>query len=366
MGKVRVWVDGTAFENENQDGVWRVFYEIMSRTANDIDYTLWLRACPKRPLPAGVRIYQDDGRAEISRYHLTRRLSRHWAKRTDPVELQKSDLFHSTGYTYPVTKDVRCITTVYDMIAESHFPICIRELRESIPVKLRSLERATMLPCISKSTASELLAFYPQFQSKISVVPLGADHLLRPSNDSGSVGEDARSPALFVGQRLGYKNFFNVLLAMRDPCWPKDITLDVVGSRWLDAEKLLLERLELSKRVRHLGRVTDEELGKIYRSARCLIFSSFQEGFGLPCLEAQANGCPLVCSDIPVFHEVAGDGAIYVDSRRGESMAQAVNELSDMVIRQELISRGMENVRSFSWQDTAERMAALYHQAATA
>jgi glycosyltransferase involved in cell wall biosynthesis len=366
MDKLRVWVDGAAFENENQYGVWRVFYEVMSRTARDIDYTLWLRACPKRPLPIGVKVYQDDGRAQLPRFKLARRLTRRIANSADPAELQKADLFHSTGYTEPIADELRSVTTVYDMIAESHFPLCIRELRESIPIKLRSLERASMLPCISETTASELIAFYPKLQSKVHVVPLGADHLWSPSFGSQSFVDNSQSPALFVGQRLGYKNFFNVLLAMRDPDWPKETTLDVVGSPWLDAEKLLLNKLGLVNRVRHLGRVSDEELAKIYRSSKCLIFPSFQEGFGLPCLEAQAQGCPLVCSDITVFHEVAREAAIYVDSRRSEAIAQAVGRLSDQAIRKQLIACGVENVRSFRWQDTADRMLTLYHQAANA
>jgi glycosyltransferase involved in cell wall biosynthesis len=254
------------------------------------------------------------------------------------------------------------VLTVYDMVAESHFPICIRELREAIATKYSALERATLLPCISESTAKELAAFYPALASKIDIVTLGADHLLEDYNISHN-GSASTGPALFVGQRLGYKNFFNLLHAMTTPCWPVAVKLAVVGGKWLDGEEQLIARLGLSHRIHHLGTVSDEQLRAVYRSSRCLIFPSFQEGFGLPCLEAQANNCPLVCSDIPVFREVAGDAALYFDPRLGESIAEQVARLNDGKLRQQLLEQGQANVRKFRWQDTASKMLEVYRRA---
>lgn len=364
MDNIRVWVDGTAFENENQHGVWRVFYEIMSRTSSDIHYTLWLRAQPKRPLPPQVQVFRDSGRTELLRHQWPQRLYRRHAVRRDPPGLGDNDLFHSTGFTRPLNANVRSIITVYDMIAESHFPMCIRELRESIEIKRRSFEHASLLPCISQSTVAELTSFYPQFADKAALLTLGADHLLNSQSSTTSHVPGSSQFALFVGQRMGYKNFFNVLHALGDARWPKDVSLDVVGPPWLEAETLLVRKLGLERRVRHRGVVSDSQLGELYRAARCLIFPSFQEGFGLPCLESQANGCPLVCSDIPVFHEVAGEAAIYVDSRIPQAIATAVDCLADERIRKDLVERGRENVLRFRWQDTAQRMLQLYQEIA--
>jgi glycosyltransferase involved in cell wall biosynthesis len=88
------------------------------------------------------------------------------------------------------------------------------------------------------------------------------------------------------------------------------------------------------------------------------------EGFGLPLLEAQAAGCPVVASDIPVFREVAGEAAVYFDPRLGERLATAVAEAVEPSRRRLLLLAGQENVRRFRWADTAERMAAVYDEAA--
>jgi len=359
---MKVWVDGSAFENNRQHGVWRVFFEIMSRTSKDVEYTLGLRDTPQRPIPAGVRLFQDLGRRQLAPRQLVDRWRRRQQLSCDPPEIRKVDLFHSTGFTSPIGTDIRSIITVYDLIAESHFPICIRAVEEGIPIKRKSLERAVALPCISESTKKELVAFYPHLKSCASVVTLGYEHLLESSSEARQSAA-ASGNALFVGMRTGYKNFRVILDAMLCMNWPKTVALDVVGTPFSDAENGLMKKLGLTNRISHLGTVTDEQLRQVYRDAHCLIFPSFQEGFGLPCLEAQANNCPVLCSDIDVFHEVAADAALYFDPRLGESVAAQVDSVGEPSRRKELLERGRENLHRFSWNNSAQQMLEVYEQA---
>jgi len=360
---MKVWVDGSVFENNRQYGIWRVFYEIMSRSQRDVDYTLWLRSEPKQPLPPGVRIYQDAGRVATSRVNLPVRLRRRMANRCDPPELLKADLFHSSGFTFPISDSVKGLITIYDMVAESHFSIGIRELEESIAIKREAIARACRLPCISKATASELAAFYPASANKACVIHLGAEHLVRAETTSDTPQHADNGSALFLGNRSGYKNFQCVLAAMQTNVWPNNVRVDVVGSPFSDAESALLIRLGLADRLRHRGYLSDSELVRVYRNARCLIFPSFQEGFGLPCLESQSLDCPLLCSDIPVFHEVAGDAALFFDPRLGENLAMQVDQVGNPKVRKELIERGRSNLKRFSWDQSAKQMVQLYHEA---
>ncbi|WP_442507918.1 glycosyltransferase family 4 protein [Novipirellula sp. SH528] len=359
---MKIWVDGSVFENDRQHGIWRVFYEILSRTNRDVDYTLWLRSKPQQPLPDGVRVYQDQGRSEISRYNIPARLQRRSTLRRDPSGLTSADLYHPTGFTLPINYETKCIATIYDMIAESHFPIGIRELQEAIPIKKTTLERSTILACISQTTASELSRFYPELEHKTRIVPLGAEHLL-PTAPKPFTSAVPANNVLFIGQRSGYKNFTCLLDAMRSADWPSDVSLHVVGPAFSSAEELLIQSLHLAPKIRHLGTLSTEQLQNEYRSSRCLVFPSFQEGFGLPCLESQSLECPLICSDIPVFHEVAGEAALFFDPRLGENLATQVHCVGDPAIRKRLVEAGNENIRRFSWDKCATQMLEIYQEA---
>lgn len=364
---MKVWIDGTVFENRNQHGIWRVFYELLSRTRDQVDYTLALRSPPLQPIPDGISIYRDVGRIDLRRHQLVRRAQRRLAETTLARELDKVDVFHSTGFTYPGSGEVRSVTTVHDMIAESHFSMCATSLADSIPIKEAAIRRACLLPCDSESTAAELARFYPELASRARVVPFGAEHLRRAGEMKDRHSDrqaDVEPYVLYVGQRGGYKNFFTLLDALQKPDWPHQVSLKLIGGPLTHAEKGLIRGRSLTRQVQHLGAVSDAELCEAYRNAVCLVFPSLQEGFGLPSLEAQSMGCPLLCSDIPVFREIAGDGARYFDPRIGESIAGAVAACLAPVVRRDLIAAGRANVMRFSWDQAADQMVNLYHDAA--
>lgn len=115
----------------------------------------------------------------------------------------------------------------------------------------------------------------------------------------------------------------------------------------------------------HFGYVSQAELVALYRRARLVALPSLYEGFGLPAVEAMWAGVPLLLSDIPVFHEVAGDAALYAPPDRPEAWADRLTELAgDDDLRRRLIARGHERARSFTWERAAERTAAVLLEAA--
>ena len=89
------------------------------------------------------------------------------------------------------------------------------------------------------------------------------------------------------------------------------------------------------------------------------------EGFGIPVLEAQTHGCPAVLSDIPVFHEVAGSGAVFFDARNPQSLAEAVVRACEPDVRWQLINAAHDNRRRFTWERTAAAHVALYEKLRT-
>jgi glycosyltransferase involved in cell wall biosynthesis len=119
----------------------------------------------------------------------------------------------------------------------------------------------------------------------------------------------------------------------------------------------------LGERVRRLGYVPFQHLPAIYRRARVLANVSLWEGFGLPVLEAMACQVPVVASDIPSHHEVAAEGAFYVDAERADSIARGIERVwEDEPLRKSLIAETQKRLALFSWDETARRTLALYER----
>ncbi|MEM1010731.1 MAG: glycosyltransferase [Planctomycetota bacterium] len=118
----------------------------------------------------------------------------------------------------------------------------------------------------------------------------------------------------------------------------------------------LIRELKLEDRVVLEGRVGDERLAEAYRTARVMAFLSVCESFGIPIVEAQSRGTPVVVSNEAALPEVAGDGAIIADAGTPEAAAAAIRKAFDADAS--LIARGRENIKRFRWHDTAKGMVA--------
>ncbi|MCX6245737.1 MAG: glycosyltransferase family 1 protein [Bacteroidetes bacterium] len=108
------------------------------------------------------------------------------------------------------------------------------------------------------------------------------------------------------------------------------------------------------------GYVTDDELSSLYQNAHFFVYPSLYEGFGLPPLEAMSLGCPVILSDIPVFREIFGDAAHYVDPMDPGSICKGIlHVLGDEQYRKELIRRGHERAKLYSWVGSASKLASI-------
>ena len=113
----------------------------------------------------------------------------------------------------------------------------------------------------------------------------------------------------------------------------------------------------------HFQNLEIDFLVQVYNSVDCLVFPSLVEGFGLPVVEAQRCGCPVVTSNISSLPEVAGDGAVFVDPYSVESIRAGIQKvLGDGQFREGLIQKGFQNVRRFSWFEIAKSYSNLYQE----
>jgi glycosyltransferase involved in cell wall biosynthesis len=109
-----------------------------------------------------------------------------------------------------------------------------------------------------------------------------------------------------------------------------------------------------------VGEVPDAELAALYRGARCLVYPSLYEGFGLPVLEAMACGTPVVTSRGTAMEEVAGSAAVLVDPLSVSAIATGIGEAISR--REELVPIGLERARTFTWERAADAVVELWRK----
>lgn len=210
---------------------------------------------------------------------------------------------------------------------------------------------------VSEFSKSEILKYYGDIVSpnKVSVV-YGASKFHPVSLSSNSEISSNRQSFLAVASLDPRKN-----LAILPPVIAQipGLHLKIVGSKY----KVFSDITQVdTEQITYLGRVSDEILANLYSTSIALIFPSFYEGFGLPPIEAQMAGCPVLVSDIPVMHEVCGDSAIYFDPNDKNDICakiQYILSLSESE-RQQIIDRGRLNAQRFSFTKSCEAIISIF------
>ena len=176
----------------------------------------------------------------------------------------------------------------------------------------------------------------------------------------------AQPYALYVGTIHPRKNIARLLAAHAALRSRSDLDLALIGAPGWRSDALVAQAAA-QEHVHLLGYVPDADLPALLAGATCFVFPSLYEGFGLPVLEAQSLGVPVMTSHNSALPEIAGDAALLVDPTDVDAIAQAMLQLSqDETLRQRLIAAGHANVQRFSWtKAAAETLAVLEEAAAT-
>ena len=208
---------------------------------------------------------------------------------------------------------------------------------------------------ISEFSKREILKYYPFLdENRVSVIYGAADDTLfqpHANEEPSSVRY-----ALAVSSLDPRKNFESLIKAFEGL---NDCQLYIVGS----ANRVFSQRnnLQQHSNIKFLGRVSDDELVRLYRQAACFIFPSVYEGFGLPPLEAMCCGCPVLVSDIPVLREVCQDAAIYFNPLDINDIHTAIEHFLSLkdTERAAMQERGLAHAAHFSWEQAAKAIVAL-------
>jgi glycosyltransferase involved in cell wall biosynthesis len=291
-----------------------------------------------------------------------------------PVELIRFslDLLHSTDFIPPIFTAVPTVITVHDL-AFLHWPHFLTKDSAAYYGQIdRAVRHARHIIVPSESTKQDLIALLGVPPIKVSVIYEAADELFVPlpiAEARAQVMQRFQIPEsfiLFVGTIEPRKNVDGLLHAfhhLRTKYGVTDTALVIAGGRgWLfDETVALIDELGLSNSVYLLGRVSDEDLHRLYVAARCHVHAAHYEGFGLPPLEAMACGTPTVVSNVSSLPEVVGDAALLVDPENWEEIAVAVHRvLSDEQLHLELRTKGLQRAAYFSWETAAHHTLDVY------
>lgn len=233
---------------------------------------------------------------------------------------------------------------------------------------LSSLKQTPYIACVSNFTSNDLQKFLFETNAKcrISVVPnaLNALFFRKEKEDSQRIlrkliGSSLERPfMLHVGSSLARKNRKLLVRALQH--LPDEWRV-VFAGEGLSADELnWISKAGVKDRIVVFEKPSHDELCALYSIANALVFPSWSEGFGWPIIEAQACGCPVICSNLTSLPEVAGDAAIFISADDPLFCADAVKRLEAPIIRNELIKKGFENIKRFNLDKMLDAYEDLY------
>ena len=283
-----------------------------------------------------------------------------------PIEnfIGNIDVFFSSDWTQPPAKQAKLTTVVNDLIPwlypETLHPKIVNTHKNRMTWVQKEADK---IIAISQGTKNDLIKIIGISPNKITVAYPGVDQdKFYPQSETkiNQIKKKYRlnNFILALGTQEPRKNFSRLINAFQK-LKNKNFQLAIVGKYGWGSKNLKFE----IKNLKLLGYVPDEDLAPLYSGARCFVYPSLYEGFGLPILEAMACGCPVITSNISSMPETAGKAAILINPQKTTEITQAIDRIiNSKKLAEELSKKGIEQVKKFSWEKTAEKVLSVFHK----
>lgn len=367
---INIGIDGNEANVERRVGISEYAKELITFFANPalrpptVKFTVYLKdiPLPDFPLPS-----------EWWRYKIIRPRPL-WTQFGLPVNLftqsPRPDVFFSPTHYAPRFSPIPTVISIMDL-SYIHFPQMFRraDLFQLQHWTAYSVKNASRVFTISKASRNDIISVYQIPKEKIVVTYPGIKQKTQISATAQTVRKQygiKGNYILFVGTLQPRKNIVRLIEAF-SKIHTKDVQLVIVGKAgWLYQEIFEApEKFSVSDKVTFLQFVTDSDLAALYQNALFFILPSLYEGFGLPVLEAMQYGCPVITSNVSSLPEAGGKAALYVDPENVSDIAEKMNLLvSDEKLRKEMIKKGYEHLKKFSWEKTARETLAVLEEVA--
>jgi len=286
------------------------------------------------------------------------------------------DLVHFPHFNVPLFYRRKFIITIHDLIL-IHFPTVrgttlnpffywIKFLAYKIVI-WSAIKKAKKIITVSGFTKDDILKNYKVPENKIKVTYEACDNfraMAAINSEEAPRRYGLTKPyILYVGNAYPHKNLERLILAFKEVNKiKKDLKLVLAGKEdyFYHRLKKMTEKKNI-KNVIFAGFVSDRDLSLVYRQASLYVFPSLYEGFGLPPLEAMAEGTPVISSDHQCMREVLKDSAYYFNGKKTDEIAKAiVRLLDDKKLRKKIITKGYKRIRKYSWKKMAEDTLDVY------
>lgn len=338
----------------------------LARADHDNEYTLICHPTDVdfvRTLGANFRAWPDRS----GNYSVQEQL-------TIPLDVWRirPDVFHAPHYVLPPLTPGKTVVTIHDCI-HLRFPQYLPNRIAHFYARMflsGAARKAARVITVSEASKRDIIELLHAPASKVEVVYNGFDErLTAPSpEDEARVRDRFQLDAPFVlyaGNIKPHKNVDRLIEAFAQirQRGLDQVKLLIIGddiSKYSNLRRLV-HRHQLHQQVRFLGFVSTDTLAALYQLAQVFVFPSLYEGFGLPPLEAMANGTPVITSNVSSLPEVVDDAALLIDPLDAGNLADAMYRvLTEPTLRADLVRRGRERVKAFSWDRSVARTLAIY------
>ena len=275
------------------------------------------------------------------------------------IDKWKPDLTHYTYFYNNLKKKRSTVITIYDLIHEQ----IAKGQNKIITPKKNMIEISDHIICISENTKKDLQKFYNIDEKKISVIYLGANHILSNQTMNFKNFTKRQPYLLYVGSRAKYKNFiFFIESFSKSKKLMKNFEIVLFGGGSITGlEKKKLRDLNINEnKIKYIGG-GDDILNNLYKNAEAFIFPSLHEGFGMPIIESITNNCPVICSDIKIFKEVGGNLVNFFNPRESESLINCIeNVVFANKINLNLIENNKKILEKYNWEKCYKKTLEVY------
>jgi glycosyltransferase involved in cell wall biosynthesis len=357
-----IGIDGNEANVKNRVGIGEYAFELLKQfekvRKNGLKFVVYLKENPLSDMPE---------ESDNLRYKVVGP-KKAWTQFALPLNLylekNKPDVFFTPSHYSPRFSPVRTAISIMDL-SYVHFPGLFNkdDLYQLTNWTRYSAKKASLIFTISNSSKDDIIREYEVDSKRVLVTHLGIKKGLESETKSLNMKDLQdkfginKKYILFVGTLQPRKNIAKLIEAF-SKIKQKDVDLVIVGKKgWLYEEILAAPgKFEVSDRVRFLDFVSDEDLPSIYRNAECFVLPSLYEGFGLPVLEAMKYGCPVIASNVSSLPEAGGDAALYIDPGDINDVVQKIEKLlTDKKLREEMIEKGYNQIKKFSWEKAAKQ-----------
>lgn len=274
------------------------------------------------------------------------------------IKSNEKFIFHSSYYRYSTNKNAINITTVHDFTYEKYFKGFAKWIH--CWQKYKAINHSDFIVCVSENTKNDLIHFLPKINTdKIRIIHNGvSDEYLRlPENIDYHLHFPNESFILYVGARDTYKRFDLAIKVSKK----FGFNLVIVGGGELNkTERSHLNQYLGIENYIQITKINNTVLNKYYNKAYCLMYTSEYEGFGIPLIEAQKAGCPVIAYNGSSITEIAGNSACLINELSLDEISEYITILQNKGRRKEIIKDGLFNAEKFSWDKTYQQYLNLY------